>query len=191
MSLAEVQRDSLLAFARLLLYWNQRINLTAAKSPDDLIAEHIPDSFAMAQLVEFNARVVDVGSGGGLPGIPFALLRPDCPVTLIEARAKRAAFLRTALRELGVANATVISRRMESVTELRHAFDGASSRATFPPTEWLARARSLLVPGGRALAFTTPAELARIPDRLAARIDYVIRGSAKRVVGAFDVPRET
>src|SRR5436853_71284 len=94
-------------FYELLLVWNRQINLTGARSLDELLSEHLPDSFALSRLVPQSASVADVGSGGGLPAIPFALLRPDASLTLFETRAKRVAFLRTAIRELGVGSARI------------------------------------------------------------------------------------
>src|SRR4029079_16814605 len=90
------------AFWSLLLTWNARINLTGAGTRDELLGEHFPDALAMASLVPPGARLVDVGSGGGLPAVPLSVLRPDLGLTLVEPRAKRVAFLRTAVRTLGL-----------------------------------------------------------------------------------------
>jgi 16S rRNA (guanine527-N7)-methyltransferase len=135
------QRLALDAFWRLLLTWNARINLTGAQDRKSLEGEHLPDALAMARLVPEGARVVDVGAGGGLPGIPFAILRPDVALTLVEPRAKRVAFLRTAVREGKLSAAEVVAGRLGEVK--LGEFDVASSRATFAPAEWLAAARPL------------------------------------------------
>jgi 16S rRNA (guanine527-N7)-methyltransferase len=139
----------LTTFVALMLRWNERINLTGARSANELIGEHLPDAFALAQLVPAGARLVDVGTGGGLPALPFAILRPDVSLTLVEPRAKRVAFLRTALRELHLP-ADVVPGRVES---LDRRFTVASSRATFAPAEWLEKARPLLDPDGQAILF--------------------------------------
>src|SRR5450631_204870 len=76
-------------YFRRLLEWNVRVNLTGARSMVDLIGNHLPDSFAVSRFVPVGSDVVDVGSGGGLPAIPFSIIRPDCRVTLLEPRAKR------------------------------------------------------------------------------------------------------
>lgn len=136
-----------------LLLWNERVNLTGSRSIGDLLDQHLPDSFALARLVPEGSQVVDVGSGGGLPAIPFALLRLDCRVTLVEPRAKRVAFLNTAVRTCGCTSVTVFRGRVEDLREPR--FSVAVSRATFPPEEWLRLAPSLLLPGGRAVVLTT------------------------------------
>jgi 16S rRNA (guanine527-N7)-methyltransferase len=139
----------LLAFAGLMMQWNARINLTGARSEGELVEDHFPDSFALRELVPAGATLVDVGTGGGLPAIPFALLRPDVSLTLVEPRAKRVAFLRTALRTLGM-TAEVVADRIETLAPGR-SFDTAVARATFPPAEWLERGRGLVAPGGRVV----------------------------------------
>jgi 16S rRNA (guanine527-N7)-methyltransferase len=135
LAVSEAQWGSVAAFWSLLLKWNARINLTGARTREDLVGEHLPDALAMARLIPLGVRVVDIGAGGGLPGIPFALLRPDVSLTLVEPRAKRVAFLRTAVRESGLARAEVIADRVEALSA--RAWDVATSRATFAPEEWL------------------------------------------------------
>jgi 16S rRNA (guanine527-N7)-methyltransferase len=136
--------------------WNARINLTGARTFDDLIAEHLPDAFALARALEEPAHVVDVGSGSGLPAIPLAILRPQLRTVLVEPLAKKVAFLRTAIRELALGAAvSVQSTRAEALGDA--AYDVALSRATFPPPEWLGVARRLVRPGGRIMVLTTPA----------------------------------
>ena len=146
--------SSLLRFAELLMAWNARINLTGAHTVDELIAEHLPDAFALAGVIDGPASVVDVGSGGGLPALPLAILRPDLRLTLVEPLAKKVAFLRTATRELGLASVSVEAARAEALPE--GAFDVAMSRATFPPAEWVAVARRLVRAAGRILVLTVP-----------------------------------
>ena len=181
-------RDDLLKFARLLLLWGQSINLTAAKSVAALVADHLPDAFAIAgRLAGPRAvapehppeRVVDVGSGGGLPGIPLALIRSVSEVTLIEATGKKVAFLRTAIRELALAPRVGVEHRRVDLhggygrpsegSDLQHVshlgdsshlasqFDVAISRAMLPPAEWLPLGRLLVRPGGRVFCLGTEA----------------------------------
>jgi 16S rRNA (guanine527-N7)-methyltransferase len=147
------QAERIERFLALLLTWNERINLTAARSVELLISDHLPDSFAMASLVPADVRLLDVGAGGGLPAVPFAVLRPDVELTLSEPRAKRAAFLRTAIRELQLSRVTVTSDRLTPESSWSLPFDVASSRATFPPNEWLALAPRALHPAGSILLF--------------------------------------
>jgi 16S rRNA (guanine527-N7)-methyltransferase len=142
--------DALLRYGELLLVWNQRINLTAARSVAALIDEQFVDDFPLARRLEGPARVVDIGSGGGLPAIPLALLRPLLRVTLCEPIAKKQAFLRTASRELGLGDRLQVrGDRAQALAETRPNFDAAVSRATFPPAEWLTLGPRLVRPGGR------------------------------------------
>ncbi len=152
----------LLQFAELLVRWNQSINLTGAKSVGAVVSEHYPDAFALARRLDGPARLVDVGSGGGLPALPLALLRPGLVIRLCEPIAKKAAFLRTAIRELKLNDrVTLESRRAETLAaELTEAgaqrFDVATSRATFAPELWLELGRRLVRPGGRVFVLTVP-----------------------------------
>jgi 16S rRNA (guanine527-N7)-methyltransferase len=152
-------------FFRLLLVWNARINLTGAQSMAALAAEHLPDALALDRLVPPRARLVDVGTGGGLPALPFALLRPDVALTLVEPRAKRVAFLRTALRELEVSATIQAGRIEERPGAERGTFDVSASRATFPPEEWLPIGRGLVRAGGLVVLFlSTPVPPELGPD---------------------------
>jgi 16S rRNA (guanine527-N7)-methyltransferase len=148
------QAEALARFASLLLTWTARINLTGATSAESLAAEHLPDSFALASrlspaaLDAPAARVVDVGSGGGLPAIPLAVLCPHLRFELFEPIAKKTAFLRTAVRELGLGDRVkVVAKRAETIAPAD--FDVAISRATLPPPAWIDLAMRLVRPGGR------------------------------------------
>jgi len=135
-----------LGFGRRLIEWNARVNLTArSRWPSD--GEHVVDSFAMASLVPPGSSVVDVGAGGGLPGIPFSILRPDARLVVVEPRAKRIAFLRTVVRELQLASTEVLRERADALD--RGGFDVAASRATFSAEEWQWLGRISL--GGEAM----------------------------------------
>jgi 16S rRNA (guanine(527)-N(7))-methyltransferase RsmG len=163
---------SLSAYAELLLRWNARINLTAARSIAVLVGEHFPDAFALARKLDQPARVVDIGSGGGLPAIPLALLRGQLTVELVEPIAKKAAFLRTAIRELGIGDrASVRVARGDAIAQAvaadpSVAFDVAISRATLAPQKWLALGARLVRPGGRLFALTTADALPELTDRV-------------------------
>jgi 16S rRNA (guanine527-N7)-methyltransferase len=162
---------ALLAYGRLLLEWNARINLTGADSLPTLIAEHFVDAFAVASRVSGAPEAVDIGSGGGLPAIPAALLVPGMRLTLVEPVRKKVAFLRTAIRAVGLSDrATVVAERLEDVLPGGRvgAFSLALSRATFHPREWLQRARPLVVPGGQILALSAE-EVIEVPVGLELR----------------------
>jgi len=171
-------------FCRLLMQWNSGVNLTGARSVAEVIGEHVVDSFAMARLVPAGSSVVDVGAGGGFPGLPFAIARPDARVVLVEPRAKRVAFLRTAVRELQLKNAEVVRERADELD--RGGFDVATSRATFPPEEWLDLGLGLVRPGGLVLVFSGQAWRPEISSlRTYDAIGYVTASGRGRWIGAF------
>lgn len=137
-----------------LLAWSRRINLTGARDPATLADAHLADALAlMPDLEDVRGRLLDVGSGGGLPGLVVAVLRPDLEVVLLEPIAKKHAFLRTAVRELGLERARPLRERLEAhrASGAFRAYDAAVSRATFPLAEWLARGLEVVRPGGRVL----------------------------------------
>ena len=176
--------DLIAVYMQQLLVWNERVNLTGARRLDDLLGEHLPDSFALAKLVPEGADLVDVGSGGGLPAIPFALLRRDCRVTLVEPRAKRVAFLHTVARVCGCAAMVITHKRLEDFRASR--FSVATSRAAFPPKEWLKLAPPLLVPGGRAVVFATGQVRPDVTQhKLVDSVEYRTSSGAARWAGSY------
>jgi 16S rRNA (guanine527-N7)-methyltransferase len=154
---SSAQTNQLAAFAELLVRWNEKINLTGARSAGAVVGDHYPDAFALARRLDRPARLVDVGSGGGLPALPLALLRPGLTVRLCEPIAKKVAFLRTAVRELELGHRVEVEpRRGEALAAEGARFDIAVSRATFEPEIWLALGRRLVGPGGRVYVLTVP-----------------------------------
>jgi 16S rRNA (guanine527-N7)-methyltransferase len=140
---------TLTKFATELLRWNERINLTAARTMDDAL-QHIEDSAAILSYIpEGTKRLIDVGSGGGLPAAVIAIERPEIAVTALEPVHKKLAFLQHAKR-LFCANLEPRAERVE-----QHAvrdYDVATSRATFALPTWLSIGRRLVHPGGLVLA---------------------------------------
>jgi 16S rRNA (guanine527-N7)-methyltransferase len=180
------QRDALLAYADLLMTWTARINLTGARSADQLVEEHFPDAFALASRLVEPARVIDVGSGGGLPALPLALLRPALSIDLSEPIAKKGAFLRTAIRELGLGDRVRVDpRRGEAIADAAPpGFDAATSRATLAPKAWLALGRRLVAPGGRVFGLFAA-------DAVPAGLPSVLYDGGRRALVQVDVPRGT
>lgn len=131
-----------------LVAWNARIDLTAARSEDELADLMLADALALASRLPAGARVVDVGTGAGAPGLALGLARPDLDVTLAEPLQKRVAFLRTVLGELGAPNLRVRRDRGEALAAAGARFDVAMARATLPPPAWLALGAELVAPGG-------------------------------------------
>lgn len=112
------QAVRLARFAHLLIKWNRVYNLTARAAPADVLTLHLLDSLAAGPAVEQLAseighRVLDVGAGGGFPGIPLAIAYPDLDVTLLDAVEKKTAFLAQAKLELSLGNTTVVHARVE------------------------------------------------------------------------------
>jgi 16S rRNA (guanine527-N7)-methyltransferase len=140
-------REHVATWAGLLQQWNARIDLTAARSDDELVDLMLADALLLAPRLPADARVVDVGTGAGAPGLALALLRPDLRVTLVEPLGKRAAFLRTVVGEVGRADVAIERARGEAL-EGRRAWDAAVSRATLGPKAWLDLAVTLAAPGG-------------------------------------------
>lgn len=158
---------ALAAYLALLRRFNERIRLTASGEPRVLVERHVPDALVAARLVDEHVgertglTLVDVGAGGGLVGLPLAILLPDARVTLVEANARKCAFLRTAIFDLGLAPATTVTHgRLEQLS--LPPFDVAASRATWSPAEWLRRGLALVRPGGLVALFTAQ-ELSQPP----------------------------
>jgi 16S rRNA (guanine527-N7)-methyltransferase len=141
----------------LLAVWNARVDLTAARSADELVDLMLADAVALSRTVARGARVVDVGAGAGAPGLALAILRPDLALTLVDPLAKRVAFLRTVLGTLGLANVELQGCKVEAVT-VSAPWDVAMARATFAPSVWLDRACPLLREGGEAWVFLAKEE---------------------------------
>ena len=127
--LDEPGKQQLLAYLALLIKWNKAYNLTAVRNPDEMVSRHLLDSLSVAPFVaEGGNRWLDVGSGGGMPGIPLAILFPDRQFTLLDSNGKKTRFLTQVKLELGLANLEVVHSRVEQYRpEL--SFDGITSRA--------------------------------------------------------------
>ncbi|MCA1924826.1 MAG: 16S rRNA (guanine(527)-N(7))-methyltransferase RsmG [Thiobacillus sp.] len=140
----------LLAYLALLDKWNRVYNLTAVREAERMVSHHLLDSLAAVPFFTGPA-VIDVGSGGGLPGIPLAIARPDLRVTLIDSIAKKTAFLLQVKTELGLTNLNVATARVEDFRPAS-GFDDIASRAFSGLGEFVTLTRHLLNPGGRWLA---------------------------------------
>jgi len=183
-AISEDVEDRISLYMRQLLEWNRRVNLTGASTEKELLHDHVPDSFALSRFVVGGSNVIDVGSGGGLPGVPFAILRPDCRITLLEPRAKRVAFLNAVVRVCGCKNARVVRGRLEECES--SAFSVAVSRATFSPDEWLEKGRRLVGPRGRVVLLTTSAGIPEANGvRVVDSVDYRTANSSSRWAGCY------
>ncbi len=149
--------------------WSARMNLTGAKSHAERIAL-VEDAFpVLPHLPARPFRLIDVGSGAGLPGLVLAILTNRVAVTLLEPQLKRHAFLTHAIRTLGLQSTTAIRSRLEDHRAL--GYDVAISRAVWPLAEWLERGSGLVAPGGLVIGLegaepaVLPASAQRFPYR--------------------------
>ena len=156
----------LMAYLGLLAKWNKTYNLTAIRDPLRAVSHHVLDSLAvLPDLSERAGALADIGSGGGLPGIPIAIAEPARRVTLNDASEKKGAFLRQAVIELGLSNATVHVGRVEDWRPAER-FAVVISRGFASLVDFLASCRHLAAPTGvlAAMKGTYPREeLAAVP----------------------------
>ena len=165
----------LLAYLALLDKWNRVYNLTAVRDAGRMVSHHLLDSLAAVPYFVGDS-VLDVGSGGGLPGIPLAIARPELQVTLIDSIAKKTAFLLQVKAELGLANLKVVTGRVEDYRP-ETGFDVITSRAFSDLKEFVTLTRHLLNPGGRWLAMKglyPHEELAALPSDVKVSADHAL-----------------
>jgi 16S rRNA (guanine527-N7)-methyltransferase len=166
------QRGVLLSYLAVLERWNQAYNLTAVKNPADMISRHLLDSLSIAPFIS-GKRLLDAGTGAGLPGIPLAIAQPGLEVILLDSSGKKIRFLRHVRRELGLENITPVQDRLESFSSALP-FDGIVSRA-FSDLASFARAARHLAPAATRLYAMKgrhpESELRALPDW--ARVDSV------------------
>lgn len=177
-------QEALLDFLALLEKWNRVYNLTAVRDRRDMVSQHLLDCLAIVPHVRA-ATILDVGSGGGFPGIPLALALPDAQVTLLDSSQKKCAFLRQALIELEIGNATVECARAEDWHPGR-LFQLVVSRAFSDLAEFAVRCGHLVAPGGALAAMKGAyprAELARLPA------GFRLRAAHALAVPGLDVER--
>jgi len=147
-------------YIKILLTWNEKVNLTAIRDPLEILYRHFCESMYAAEAIPLkNGRLADVGSGGGFPGLPLKIVRPGLQVFLVESNIKKVTFLAEVIRELGLSGAQVLARRYEELGEEVAPLDYACSRALgeFPAfLEWarsqqIAAKQVILWIGGRDL----------------------------------------
>ncbi|WP_454256673.1 16S rRNA (guanine(527)-N(7))-methyltransferase RsmG [Pseudomonas sp. Marseille-Q8238] len=128
-ALSAEQQELLLAYLALLIKWNKAYNLTAVRNPDEMVSRHLLDSLSVVPFVaERGDSWLDVGSGGGMPGIPLAILFPQRRFTLLDSNGKKTRFLTQVKLELKLGNLEVIHSRVEAFRP-EQPFAGICSRA--------------------------------------------------------------
>jgi 16S rRNA (guanine527-N7)-methyltransferase len=170
-ALTDVQHGKLLDYVALLAKWNAVYNLTAIRDPRQMMIQHILDSLAIVPTLGKRgpSAALDVGSGGGLPGIVVAIALPDWQVTLNDIVHKKTAFQAQAKGQLGLANLTVVTGRVENLrsgVEVPKKFDVIVSRAFAELSDFVTLSRHLVAQNGRIWAMKgvrPDAEIARLP----------------------------
>ncbi len=158
LGLSEAQLGRFACYAALLVEWNAtKMNLTRLTSPRDIAVKHFLDSLALLTVVtpSHGARVLDVGTGAGLPGLALKIARPDLRVTLLDGTAKKLLFCRAVADDLDLEGVETVHARAEDAAgraDLVGAFDVVTARAVAPLARLLAWLAPFVAPGGAALA---------------------------------------
>jgi 16S rRNA (guanine527-N7)-methyltransferase len=187
--------DQARRYAELLATDGVTRGLIGPRETDRLWDRHLLNCAVVAELLPQDGRLVDIGSGAGLPGIVLAMLRPSLEVTLLEPLLRRAVFLEECVAELGLANATVLRARAEDKGAAQLRADIATARAVAPLDRLVGWAARLLRPGGQLLAIkgqSAEAELAAagpVLSRLGVRSAEVLQAGHGRVISATTVVR--
>jgi 16S rRNA (guanine527-N7)-methyltransferase len=166
-------QEKLLQYLEILQKWNRVYNLTGIRDLDRMVSSHLLDCLAIVPHLSAR-RVLDVGSGAGLPGIPLALVNPGIEVTLLDSNQKKVAFMRQASAELGLRNVAVVCERVEE-WHCDERFDVIVCRAFGGLSEFLRAAGHLLAPHGRFAAMKghfPQEEASRLPSEF--RITEVV-----------------
>ena len=181
-----VALDRLARYHALLTEWNARIDLTAVLDPEEMVDRHYLDSAAPLALglIPQGARVIDVGTGAGLPGIPLCILRPDLRVTLLDAQRKRVTFLQAAIEALELPAQAVHMRAEDAARDeaRREAYDVAVSRAVAATPTLLELTLPFVRVGGRAIAWKGPGLQAELEQ--ARRAAHLLGGALEGVLDA-------
>lgn len=150
LQVAQNTQEKLLQYLEILQKWNRVHNLTAVREPLEMVTLHLLDSLSVLKYVE-GKRLLDVGSGAGLPGIPLAICLPDLEVTVMDSSHKKASFMRQAKAELGIDNLQVECGRVEKFNPLNN-YDVVISRAFSDIAEFIKLTKHLCADDGKWLA---------------------------------------
>lgn len=145
------ESEQLLQYLSLLLKWNKAFNLTAITEPQEALDLHLVDSVAVSPQIQAYDSLLDVGTGGGLPGIPLAILNPDKQFTLLDTNSKKTRFLKQTVFELGLSNVEVVNKRVQDF-ESQSGYACILSRAFASLIDMLTWTEHLLASDGHWLA---------------------------------------
>jgi 16S rRNA (guanine527-N7)-methyltransferase len=165
LNLQSDQLNQLMSYLELLIKWNGVYNLTSVRNPPDMVRQHLLDSLSAAFAFNQAKNVLDVGSGGGLPGVVLAIVYPELHVAMIDTVNKKTAFLQQVKAELGLNNVTVYTGRVEQL-QAPKPFDVITSRAFSELANFVNWAGHLLATGGQMIALKgqlPDAEIAVLP----------------------------
>jgi 16S rRNA (guanine527-N7)-methyltransferase len=151
LDVSPAQQDKLMDYLALMFKWNAVYNLTSLRDPMQMVTHHLLDSLAAVPAFAKAHNVLDVGSGGGLPGIVLAIVRPDMKVSMIDTVHKKTAFLTQVKAELSLTNVTVYTARVEQL-QVSDKFDVITSRAFADLSDFVNWSSHLLADGGRYVA---------------------------------------
>lgn len=167
LTLSEAQQAQLLDYVALLHKWNRAYNLTAVREPVEMLRRHVLDSLAVVPHIP-QRRLLDVGTGPGIPGIILAIAWPEADLTLLDSNGKKARFVRMAVRELGLQNVHVVQARVEQF-EVDAPFAAIISRAFADLGDFVRLTRHLLADDGRwwGMKGHVENELDHLPDDVA------------------------
>ena len=166
LDLNQQQHEQLLDYLALLFKWNAVYNLTSVRDPMQMMTHHVLDSLAAVAAFAGANNVLDVGAGGGLPGMVLAISRPDMKVAMIDTVHKKTAFLTQVKAELQLANVTVYTRKVQEL-EVAAKFDVITSRAFADLSDFVNWSGHLLAEGGQFIALkgtAPPEEQERLPS---------------------------
>ena len=146
-------------YLQLLLKWNQKINLTGEKDPEEILKKHVFDSLQYVRAIEPGFRMMDIGSGAGFPGILLKIIFPQLQLVLLESQRKRCSFLETVVRDLAMEQVKVFNARAEDIPgDQAGPFDVVVFRAVSGVQECLNLSERFLPSGGRVVLKKNPGE---------------------------------
>jgi 16S rRNA (guanine527-N7)-methyltransferase len=174
--LDDAQTNLLIRYLAGISKWNKIYNLTAIKDPSEMVIKHVLDSLAVVQYIH-GERIIDVGSGAGLPGMIIAIMYPHKQITLLDSNSKKTRFLKQMTIELKLANVSVINARVETVS-IDSCFDCIITRAFASIQDMLIKTQHLMCPQGEFLAMKgldPIGELKEIPEDIFVKWTKVLK----------------